>query len=230
MQAAINFNESYNTTSCFHSSLPHPPTSHLNSASKNKKTFQGKLDGLHSQLTSAGFNTESKHHGGVTSVGFVSSTKNAGKKGSSLNRQQVNSINNSFSKLHTVKPASSSHKRLRKSTSKSRKRDDHSLSSTAAHHRSGGNLRDKLSGLESNMKAMKDTAAYSDQVLERAFRAHQRQTDAQLETLKDSVMRLAEMMCEEFSTVREELQGEVSKQYTPVMARWSQVETHIAQI
>ena len=124
MQAAINFNESYNTTSCFHSSLPHPPTSHLNSASKNKKTFQGKLDGLHSQLTSAGFNTESKHHGGVTSVGFVSSTKNAGKKGSSLNRQQVNSINNSFSKLHTVKPASSSHKRLRKSTSKSRKRDD----------------------------------------------------------------------------------------------------------
>ena len=104
------------------------------------------------------------------------------------------------------------------------------MSSTAVHHRSGGNLREKLSGLESNMKAMKDTAAYSDQVLERAFRAHQRQTDAQLETLKESVMRLAEMMCEEFSTVREELQGEVSKQYTPVMARWSQVETHIAQI
>lgn len=100
---------------------------------------------------------------------------------------------------------------------------------TANHHRSA-NLRDKLSGLELNMKAMKDTAAYSDQVLERAFRAHQRQTDSQLEVLKDSVMRLAEMMCEEFSTVREELQGEVSKQFTPVMARWSQVETHVAQL
>ncbi len=48
------------------------------------------------------------------------------------------------------------------------------------------------------MKAMKDTAIYSDQVLERAFRSHQRQTDNQLEVLKDSVMRLAEMMCEEF--------------------------------
>jgi hypothetical protein len=91
----------------------------------------------------------------------------------------VNSINNSFSKLNTVsKPAASSHKRLRKSTSKSRKREEQHQSfgysttkSTANHHRSA-NLRDKLSGLELNMKAMKDTAAYSDQVLERAFRSH----------------------------------------------------------
>jgi hypothetical protein len=39
----------------------------------------------------------------------------------------VNSINNSFSKLDTavkLKPAASSHKRLRKSTSKSRKREE----------------------------------------------------------------------------------------------------------
>ena len=59
---------------------------------------------------------------------MVTSTKSAGagKKGlsaSSLNRQQVNSINNSFSKLVKLKPASS-HKRLRKSTSKSRKREE----------------------------------------------------------------------------------------------------------
>jgi hypothetical protein len=43
-------------------------------------------------------------------------------------------------------------------------------------------------------------------------------------------MRLAEMMCEEFSSVREELHTEFSKQFTPVMARWSQVESHIAQL
>ena len=37
--------------------MPHTITSGMNSASKTK-AFQGKLDGLHSQLTSVGFTTD----------------------------------------------------------------------------------------------------------------------------------------------------------------------------
>jgi hypothetical protein len=57
------------------------------------------------------------------------------------------------------------------------------------------------------------------------LRQQQRQTDGQLEVIKESVMRLAEMMSDELSSVRQELQGEVSKQVHALMSRWNQVET-----
>jgi uncharacterized phage infection (PIP) family protein YhgE len=126
----------------------------------------------------------------------------------------VNSINNSFSKLNTtkVKGPSGSTKNLRKSSSKTRKKQQESQSgystakSTAgALQRSSANLRDKLSGLELNIRAVKENVDTTDKNLEKVLRQQQRQTDGQIELIKDSVMRLAEMMSDELSSVRQEL-------------------------
>ena len=43
-------------------------------------------------------------------------------------------------------------------------------------------------------------------------------------------MKLAEMMTEEFSSVRDELQCEVSKQCHALMSRWNQVESQVTQM
>jgi hypothetical protein len=52
---------------------------------------------------------------------------------------------------------------------------------------------------------MKETVDTTDKNLENVLRQQQRQTDGQIELIKDSVMRLAEMMSDELSSVRQEL-------------------------
>jgi len=53
-----------------------------------------------------------------------------------------------------------------------------------------------------NIRAVKENVDSNDKTLERILRQHQRQTDSQLDLIKDSVLRLAEMMSDEFSAVR----------------------------
>jgi hypothetical protein len=60
------------------------------------------------------------------------------------------------------------------------------------------------------MKAMKENPV-PDRALEKAFRAFSRQTDSQVCLLKDTMLRLSDLMCEEFSSVRDEIQGEVTR-------------------
>lgn len=69
------------------------------------------------------------------------------------------------------------------------------------------------------MSAMKENVNSTDKAVEKVLRHHQRQTDQQLDVIKESVMKLAEMMTEEFSSVRDELQSEVSKQCHALMSR-----------
>jgi hypothetical protein len=106
LQNAINFNDSYATQQ--HNGI-HSGTQNLQSSRKDD--FQMKLDSilLLPPASSNGMNSRLQSEiKPCFSVG-ITSTKNATAKGKgglmtgSLNRYQVNSINNSFSKLNTVK-------------------------------------------------------------------------------------------------------------------------------
>lgn len=72
-------------------------------------------------------------------------------------------------------------------------------------------MRDKLFGMELHLKAIKENVTTHDRDLDKAFRKHEREMQHQMDRVKETIVKMAEIMTEEFERVREEVQGEVAR-------------------